>query len=314
VLLYTEAPPGPVLCGFFPLERQRGYKGFPLVYTRLWRHKYAALCTPLIHAEYARDCLSAFMDWFKHDPESGALLTLNQIGGGGLLSQLLTDCLNNSACPATLEESYTRALFERAADGESYLTTALSNQRRKYLRKQERRLERLGSVEYVEWQPGAEIEPWLDQFLQLEAKGWKGRAGSALASDSASQQFFLEAMREGARRYRLLLLALRLNGNPIALKCCLRAGVGSFAFKIAFDEEYEQGSPGWQLELETIHRLHRDEAIEWMDSCATVNSFTNQLWPARRTIHTLLIATGKGGGSLVVASLPLLQWLKRKFL
>ncbi len=317
VLLYTEelvGPSGqPVLCGFFPLEHQRGYKGFPLACTRLWRHKYATLCTPLIHAEYARDCLTSFLDWLEHDPDSGALLVLNQIGGDGLLTQLLTDYLNNSACPAMLEESYTRALFERSTDGESFLAMALSKERRKYLRKQERRLERLGPVEYVEWQPGAEIETWLEQFLQLEAKGWKGRAGSALASTPASRQFFLEAMCEGARRQRLLWLALRLNGEPIALKCCLRAGAGSFAFKIAFDEEYEQGSPGWQLELETIRRLHGDETIEWMDSCAAANSFTNQLWPARRTMSTWLLATGKGGGDLVVAVLPMLRWLKRKF-
>lgn len=317
VLLYTEeaAEPSrqPILCGFFPLERQRSYKGFPLACTRLWRHKYATLCTPLIHAEYARDCLTAFLNWLKQDRASGALLALNQISGDGLLAQLLADYLDDSACPATLEESYTRALFERDTDGESFLTMAISKERRKYLRKQERRLERLGFVEYVEWQAGAEIETWLEEFLQLEAKGWKGRAGSALASDPASRQFFLEAMREGARRRRLLFLALRLNENPVALKCCLRTGAGSFAFKIAFDEDYEQASPGWQLELETIRRLHCDETIEWMDSCAAANSFTNQLWPARRTIVTWLLSTGKSRGNLAVASLPLLRWLKCKF-
>ena len=317
VLLYTEEPAGParqpILCGFFPLERQPSYKGFPVACTRLWRYKYAMLCTPLIHADYARDCLAALLDWLKQERDGGALLALNQISGDGLLALLLTDYLDDSACPAALEESYARALFERDTDSESFLTTALSNQRRKYLRKQERRLERLGQVEYVEWHADTEIETWLEEFLQLEAKGWKGRASSALASDAASQQFFLEAMREGARRERLLFLALRLNGNPIALKCCLRAGAGSFAFKIAFDEDYEQASPGWQLELETIHRLHCDETIEWMDSCAAAHSFTNQLWPARRTISTWLLSTGKGCGDLAVALLPLSRWLKRKF-
>lgn len=312
-LLLYSATETPVLCGFFPLLRQRGYKGLPLTITRCWRYKYAALCTPLIRAETSYDCLATFHDWLKHDSASGVLLRLEQINGDGLWQQLLTGYFNHTACPALVEESHTRAFFERATDSEDYLTAALSAQRRKYLRKQERRLERLGQVEYIVQPQAAPVETWLEQFLTLEAQGWKGRAGSALASNPASKQFFLEAMHEGQRRQRLLLLALQLDGQPIALKCCLRAGAGSFAFKIAYDEQYEHASPGWQLELATIRHLHQDTTIEWMDSCAKAQSFTNQVWPARRTIQTVLVATGKTGSDLLISTIPLLRWAKRNF-
>ena len=44
-----------------------------------------------------------------------------------------------------------------------------------------------------------------EAFLQLEASGWKGRAGSALASSDANRRFAVEVMQEAHRRGRLLL-------------------------------------------------------------------------------------------------------------
>jgi hypothetical protein len=37
----------------------------------------------------------------------------------------------------------------------------------------------------------------------------------------------------------------------------------------------------------------------------------NRLWPARRTIYTLLVSTGKASGDLFVSTVPLLTWLRR---
>src|SRR5262249_35755849 len=50
----------PLLCGFFPLERRRGYHGLPVRYLTLWKWVHCYLCTPLVRAGYARACLEAF--------------------------------------------------------------------------------------------------------------------------------------------------------------------------------------------------------------------------------------------------------------
>jgi hypothetical protein len=39
----------------------------------------------------------------------------------------------------------------------------------------------------------------------------------------------------------------------------------------------------------------------------------NRLWRERRAVRTLLVATGRAPGDLVVALFPLARWLKRKF-
>jgi hypothetical protein len=112
-----------------------------------------------------------------------------------------------------------------------------------------------------------------------------------------------------------MMLALSLNGRTIAYKCNFLAGRGSFAFKIAFDEEYARYSPGVLLEYENIRLLHERAGVEWMDSCASPDRMMiNQLWPERRTIQTVAVATGKGAGEFFIALIPMLRWISRKVL
>ncbi|HEV2668965.1 MAG TPA: GNAT family N-acetyltransferase, partial [Blastocatellia bacterium] len=91
------------------------------------------------------------------------------------------------------------------------------------------------------------------------------------------------------------------------------SGQGSFAFKIAFDEEYARYSPGVLLELENIRRLHAQSKVKWMDSCAaTSHPMFDRLLPDRRTIQDVVIGAGKPLGDWVVAATPLLRLLNRK--
>ncbi len=327
VLIYATGPSNegskPVLGGFFPLQRHARYRWLPVSYTSLWKYKYCVLCTPLLRPEYAGDCLTAFFDWLGRAPETGALLKLENVAGDGLFQQLLTDYFNQSPNLLTVEERLNRALLERAGTGstasEAYINAALSGKRRKEIRRQEKLLREQGKLEFVELPADApvETEVWLEQFLQLEAQGWKGAEGSAIAATPAHKEFFLQSARAAAARGQLMFLALQLAGKPIAMKCNLLSGAGSFAFKIAFDEAFASYSPGTQLELENIRRVHESTnlaQLEWMDSCATAKHFMiNRLWLSRRTLTTMLVATGKAGGNFLVSVAPLLRWVKRKF-
>ena len=89
------------------------------------------------------------------------------------------------------------------------------------------------------------------------------------------------------------MLALRLDGRPVALKMNLVGGEGAFAFKITFDESFGRFSPGVLLELDNVDRAHQLPALRWMDSCAAPSRFMiNHLWPDRREMQTLFFSTG----------------------
>lgn len=302
----------PRLAGFFPMERQRTYHGLPIKGLRLWRYLHCFLGTPLIHAGYAPAVLDAFMEWLVTAPEAGVLVELGAVSGEGPFHQSMVDCLNARSRPAHAL-LHTRALFRSGASSDAYMRDAISGKRRKELRRLENRLADGGSVEYAEIQPGDDVDVWIRDFLELEAKGWKGRAGTALAGEESSRRFFGVVATAAFRRGRLMMLAMRQGGRPIAMKCNFIAGEGSFAFKIAFDETCRRFSPGVLLELENIRRLHARSELRWMDSCAVPDHpMIERLWTERRTIQTLVFPVGSGMGGLVVSALPFLRWVRHR--
>jgi hypothetical protein len=182
------------------------------------------------------------------------------------------------------------------------------------LRRKERRLSERGRVEHLVLRPEDDIGRWIDEFLRVEASGWKGQSRSALASSESDRRYFTEIATSAFRRGRLLMLGLNFDGFPIARRCAFVAGEGSFAFKTAYDEEFSDFSPGAILEVDSIRQLQTLAAVRWMDSCAAPDNFlVNRLSNDRKTIQSLTVGGG-AWGELVVSGLPLLQWATRRIL
>lgn len=301
------------LCAYFPLERVRRFRGMPVPMLTLWKHIHCFLCTPLIRPGYALPSLIAVLDWARTDPRGAAIVQLPQVAGDGPFQQALSALLREQRRRAFIFGTHDRALFVPREDAEQYLLAAVSSKSRKQLRRLTRRIAEIGSLEFAELESSGDLDAWVGDFLRLEASGWKGRADSALACHESQRRFFTEMTREAFRRGRLMMLALKLNDRPIAMKCNLLAGPASFAFKIAFDEAFARFSPGVLLEVENIRRLHAVQGLRWMDSCAVSDhSMANRLWIDRRTIQTFAIASGRPMGDLFVSAMPLMRWLAHK--
>ena len=295
----TLAFRGDVLCGLFPVAYRRGR-------AELWRHPYCYLTAPLVRRGCERIAMRCWLDAMAG---RAALIRIEDMPASGRARMHLVDELNDRAWPALFTQAYTRAVLRRAGSPDEFLTRALAGKRRKEFRRQRTRLSELGTLTTDELAPGADPAPWIDQLLALESMGWKGRAGVASVADRA---FLAEMAAGAAREGKLQMLALRLDGRPLALKLNLFAGEGAFAFKIAFDETYARFSPGVLLELDNVEHAHRLPALRWMDSCAAPNRFMiNHLWPDRREMQTVFFATGTRRGALAVALVPLVHFARR---
>jgi CelD/BcsL family acetyltransferase involved in cellulose biosynthesis len=301
------------LLGLFPLERQRRTKGLPVARLELWKHKHCFLTTPLLRAGHEREALAAFFGWLASDACSTSLLELTLINGEGPCHQALIDELYAGSRPWRTLECYTRALLRRAADADACLGRTLSGKHRRKIQYKERQLAAQGRVEYDVLVPGGDVDAWIEGFLAMEAGGWKGREGSALALFDADRAWFRQVAADAFQRGRLRMLALRLDGRAIAYKCDFLGGRAGFTFKMTYDERYARHSPGLLLEVAAVRQLHEQSQIDWVDSCThPLNDTLNRLWSERRTVASLLVASGGAPGELVVASLPLLAWLRRR--
>jgi CelD/BcsL family acetyltransferase involved in cellulose biosynthesis len=308
-----ETPSGPaVLYGFFPFERRSRYRGIPCSVLKLIKHKYMELCTPLIRRDLIAECVAVLLDWTESASCDARLVEFRFLAGEDRATQELHAQLYQRRTPTFQSECSARALFRPAADAETFLSFALAGKRRKEFRRLEKRLAESGRLEYRELAPTEDPAPWVESFLRLEAKGWKGEQGSAMALHDDRRGYFQQISTYAHQLGRLMMLGLFLDDRPIALKCNFFAGCGSWAFKIAFDEEFARSSPGVLLEIENIRRLHEIRGLSWMDSCAIPKHFMiNRLWPDRRTIDTFVVSTGKVPADFLIAMLPFVRWVKR---
>jgi CelD/BcsL family acetyltransferase involved in cellulose biosynthesis len=317
VLVVADLAPGsphaPLLCGFFPLVRRRRYKGLPVSTLALWCYVHCYLCTPLIHGDCASECLAAFFTWLITDQRGAALLECKWIPGEGAFHRLLVEYLAEHHKFSLLDETYSRAMLAPRASAQVYFEEVLSGERRRRLRRHQERLQEQGKIEYIALTSDSDVPAWLEEFLRLEAAGWKGREDTALNCHAEDRRFFVEAMTGAFQQDRLMMMALHVNGQPIAMFCDLLTPPWSFVFKLTFAEAYGRFSPGALLELEKIRRLHERKEIGWVDSCnAPGPSLLKDLWAERRLIDTVVIASGRAPGPFVLSVLPFLRWARRK--
>src|SRR3546814_6832076 len=94
-----------------------------------------------------------------------------------------------------------------------------------------------GEVGFRRWRTGEALNPWIDAFLALEARGWKGRAGSALASHSETEAWFRAVLTGAADAGRLDMRALDLEDRPLAMLVHFLCPPGGFSFKTALDRK-----------------------------------------------------------------------------
>jgi CelD/BcsL family acetyltransferase involved in cellulose biosynthesis len=265
------------------------YKGLPVRALASWRHRHCLLCTPLVRAEGAGECLAALSAWLR---TQARVLELSYIPEDGPFH----DVLKRSGARPHLDNKYERALLVKERDPETYITSSLSRHLRQELRRRERRLAERGKVAHTAMQPGADLGRWVQELLRLEAAGWKGREGSALACSEANRRFATEVFAAAFARGRLHMAGVDLDGRPLARCCSFLAGEGSFAFKTAYDEEFSRYSPGVIAEVDRIRQLHALPGQQWMDSfTAPDNEVLNAVWKGRRRIARLTIGTDISG-------------------
>lgn len=300
------------LCGLFPFEMRERYRGLPLRHLALWRHRHCFLGTPLVRRGFERETVAALQDWIAVGAADAAVVQWDLLPCDGPFHGVLQASLQSAGRASFVREASDRALLRPMPDASAYLGRSLRGKVRKELRRHERRLAERGHLEYRVLEREADAREWLENFLALEWSGWKGRRGSAMASSAEGRAFFVEAGLQAARRGRLMMLGLFLDGRPIALKCNVLAPGCGYAFKIAFDERYAAHSPGMLLELENVRRFHDRPDLGWMDSCAEPRHFMiNRLWPDRRRFVTLVTAAGRLPGQLLVRLMPVVRWLWR---
>jgi hypothetical protein len=196
-----------------------------------------------------------------------------------------------------MAERWTRAVLDRGA------APGLMDQPRVRKRlKQERALAKQGVLE-AHCLRGSDAARGVDTFLALEAGGWKGQAGTALAKRGDDRADLLAVFDAFAARDRLAVDVLTLDGRPIAAGVQIEAGAGQVFWRTAYDEALARHSPGMLLDLAVTRRVIA-AGRPMLDS--GMGPFTrpdSQIWPGRRVFAVATLFRHASMAGRVVALL-----------
>ncbi len=273
-----------------PVVRQFGYSRLPVSYLATWLHPHCFYGAPLIRRGKEEEALAAFFDLVEREGTFFRFCHLDEEGAA--FKAALRAAKDRRVAPSA---RYRRALLRGGFETGAHLREVLSGKKRKELRRLRARLDGEGSVVFETLKDAGALADWTADFLALEAAGWKGRAGTALANDPAASRFFTEALKSAFDRGGLLFHRLRVGARPIAMIVNFIEGAAAYSFKIAHDEEFARYSPGVMLEIEMMRALEELPGLSFVDSCAASDhSMINALWRERRTIAALNVSSSAG--------------------
>lgn len=122
------------------------------------------------------------------------------------------------------------------------------------LRRRRRRLEERGRLSLAVEEGGERLDALLEEGFRVEAAGWKGDDGSAIASDPATRRFYVAVARWAASRGWLRLAFLRHDDRAIAFDYALEWGGAHYLLKTGYEPEYRAFAPGLVLRHDMIRR------------------------------------------------------------
>lgn len=226
--------------------------------------------TPLVWSRNRKACLELLgvnelyepMDFLYVSPSALAALTDALAGFKGCL--FLDRIPTDSAVIAALRRSYRGRGIVNCYPRRGYPWISLDARwvrpeqqlnagRRSDLRRARRIAEKVGplSSDVVRPTPG-ELEPLLDEAFRVEAAGWKGLEGTALASDPVREQFYRRYAAAACKKGSLLVCFLRIGGRAAAMQIAVESGDRFWLLKIGHDNAFARCSPGALLMLETV--------------------------------------------------------------
>jgi len=310
---FSEALDFEQLIGVWALRRERGWhSGFAEALVSPLVPLYEVSSLPVIDRDHAEEGMRALMRYLtaSSDLPHALILPVLPMEGPGFAALC-------EACRITLSRIFPYERWSRPVmaaqpgdTSEAYLRRSLGSGYKKRMQ-QFRAVAKRGALTFRRSRGKAALDA-LDAFLTLEAAGWKGEAGTAIACLPEDAAYFRKLAELFAAADGLQIDTLLLDGQVLAMGLFLESGNRRHFLKIAYDEAQGRHSPGRTL---TIAMLQADLAgtpPALLDSGAGegVDAGT-YVWGERRAMAHAVIRTGPGRPGLPEAAAYGRMWLRR---
>ena len=253
---------------------------------RAWQSKFTFSCMPLLDRARKTEAAGTLLDVLASISPGGWIIPTVNIQGEAC--QAMIAALARRRLPWAFLNHFRRAALETGGTFDEHMTRRVPAGRRKSLARNWRRLEQLGKVGHEAHCVGAGLDQAVAAFLKIEASGWKGKRGTALACDEQSRTFAIDAFTGDERNSICRADVLTLDGTPIAVSLITLAGRTGFAVKACYDESYRSYGAGLLLEAEVIRSFLSGNWADRLDSATAGAHVLDSIWVAQIDVADLV--------------------------
>ena len=292
ILAVTDQAHGHALAGIWALglSRPAWAMGIPVL-TAPVLPLYDVLSLPVVDASQLGPVLDVMLAHVVMDPLLPRLIRCPALATGTATGKALLQLLPKHRAKVTLYESWQRAILKPGTGitADDYLRAGMGHSYKNYMAKR-RALERSGKIGFAMHRREAAIAA-LPRFLALEASGWKGKAGTAMASNPRHAAYAAELVIQLAAQDEVMIAELTRDGTPLSMGLLPVSGGTSCFIKAAYDEQVRKHAPGFLLQMEVTAALMADPGFRLMDS-GMDDTGDIMVWSERRGMAHGLIALG----------------------
>ena len=261
---------GPTLAAVLPVVTKQiarlGLRGFAL---RTPRDEHTQIGDLLFASIDDADVVPAMLAAVAREFPNAAYLEINRFPA----SSALLAALDNGMLPGlhTWHEDSFGAYLPVPVDFATY-RNGLSRNFRNNLNKATNKVARLRDVAFRFTLARTTSQEDFNEFLTVEASGWKGQAESAIASTPGLVDFYATLVRRLGELGWLEWQVMSGDGCTLAANLAVRMPKALIIWKLGYNDAYSRCSPGSILLEELVKREAAAHAID------EINLTTNQPW------------------------------------
>ncbi|CAH1674517.1 GNAT family N-acetyltransferase [Hyphomicrobiales bacterium] len=301
------------LVGVWAFRREHGWRsGFAGVLAAPLVPVYEVSSLPVLDRDHAAETARALMRYLLASRDLPHVLRLPLLPLDGPCHAMLAEACRQTGSAISFYERWIRPvmILQPGDDMQRYLRRSLGSGYKKRMQ-QFRAVGKQGALTFRRSRGRAALDA-LELFLTLEASGWKGEVGTAIACLPADAAYIRRMAELFAAEDTLQMDALLLDGRVLAMGLLVESGDRRHFLKIAYDEAEARHSPGRTL---TIAMLQADLAgtpPAFFDSGAGegVDAGT-YVWGERREMANAIIRVGPGRPGAAQAAAFARMWLRR---
>ena len=174
---------------------------------------------------------------------------------------------------------------------------SLSKSSRKHLALSRNRLARAGNVRFRTVSDAASLESAMDELIEVESSGWKGRQGTAIKCHPRLCAYYrMLAARFGAHG-QCDIHTLYVNDRPAAVELALRSEDLIAFLKCGYDETFAALSPGNSLDAYAMQYYFENTPVRVVDMLSGY-AYLNMWNPTQQAVFSLSVFNRSWSGFL----------------